>query len=56
MGYLLLENRSDFTSRLGLVYISMWVSHGGRFCAVVFVNLLGLCKRPYFSGCLKPHV
>lgn len=54
--YILLENCSDFTSRLGLVYISMWVSCGGRFCAIVFVNLLGLCIKPYFSGCLKPHV
>lgn len=55
-GYLLLENRSDFTSCLGSVYISMWVSCGGRFRAVVFVNLLGLCIRPYFSDCLKPRV
>lgn len=54
MGYILLENCSDFTSRLGLVYISMWVSCGGRFRAIVFVNLLGLCVRPHFSGCLNP--
>lgn len=46
----LLENCSDFTFCLDLVYISVWVSCGGRSCSVVFVNLLGLCMRPYFSG------
>lgn len=56
MGHNLLENCSDFPSRLGLVYMSMWVSCGGKVLCYCFVNLLGLCIRPYFSGCLKPHV
>lgn len=52
----LLENCSDFTLCLGLVYITVWASCGGRSCSVVFVNLLGLCIRPYFSGRLEPQV